>query len=259
MKKLSEMTDEERYGKVGAEIRRLDPEAYKNRKDKSAAANMKLLRELREKAKAPATGRSTAFEESRPSAKSETPRKKKTFLGALAAKYGTAGQRERGAKEGYRPGDITKSLKAGLGTQRTREELADEYEGAKVAPTALMTMAGGAAGMSGRAALRYGARKLAERGAARKASDAAAERAARGASRRNTPSYSDRYRAGETAAARRAEFRQRRRDEAERRLDERLASDMEGGFRRGGGIKKYNTGGKIDGCAKRGKTRGRMK
>jgi len=30
-KKLSEMTDEERYGKVGAEIRRLDPEAYKNR------------------------------------------------------------------------------------------------------------------------------------------------------------------------------------------------------------------------------------
>jgi len=262
MKKLSDMTDEERYGKVGAEIRRLDPEAYKNRKDKSAAANMKLLRELRAKAKAPATGRSTAFEESRPSPKSETPRKKKTFLGALAAKYGTAGQRERGAKEGYRPGDITKSLKAGLGTQRTREELADEYEGAKVAPTALMGLAGGAAGMGGRAALRYGAKKLAERSASKKAaskaSDAAAERAARGASRRNMPSYSDRYRAGETAAARRAEFRQRRRDEAERRLDERLASDMEGGFRRGGGVKKYNKGGKIDGVAKRGKTRCRI-
>ena len=252
------MTDEERYGKVGAEIRRLDPEAYKNRKDKSAAANMKLLRELREKAKAPATGRSAAFEESRPSPKSETPKKKKTFLGALAAKYGTTAQRERGTKEGYRPGDITKSLKAGLGTQRTREELADEYEGAKVAPTALMGLAGGVAGVGGRSALRYGARKLAERRAAGKASDAAAERAARGASRRNTPSYSDRYRAGETAAARRAEFRQRRRDEAERRLDERLASDMEGGFRRGGGVKKYNKGGKIDGIAKRGRTRCRI-
>jgi hypothetical protein len=43
------MTDEERYGKVGAEIRRLDPEAYKSRSDKSAEANLKLLRELREK------------------------------------------------------------------------------------------------------------------------------------------------------------------------------------------------------------------
>ena len=48
-KKLSEMTDEERYGKVGAAIRRLDPEAFKNRTDKSAAANMKLLKELRAK------------------------------------------------------------------------------------------------------------------------------------------------------------------------------------------------------------------
>jgi hypothetical protein len=43
------MTDEERYGKIGAEIRRLDPEAFKNRSDKSAAGNLKLLKELREK------------------------------------------------------------------------------------------------------------------------------------------------------------------------------------------------------------------
>ena len=42
-------TDEERYGKIGAQIRRLDPEAFKNRTDRSAAANLKLLRELREK------------------------------------------------------------------------------------------------------------------------------------------------------------------------------------------------------------------
>lgn len=47
--KKSSMTDEERYGKIGAEIRRLDPEAFKNRTDKSAAANMRLLKELREK------------------------------------------------------------------------------------------------------------------------------------------------------------------------------------------------------------------
>jgi len=42
-------TDEERYGKIGAQIRSLDPEAFKNRTDRSAAANFKLLRELREK------------------------------------------------------------------------------------------------------------------------------------------------------------------------------------------------------------------
>ena len=42
-------TDEERYGKIGAQIRRLDPEAFKNRTDRSAAANLKLLRELRDK------------------------------------------------------------------------------------------------------------------------------------------------------------------------------------------------------------------
>lgn len=53
MKRFAEggkMTDEERYGKVGAEIRRLDPEAYKNR-PKTAEGNLKLLKELREKSK----------------------------------------------------------------------------------------------------------------------------------------------------------------------------------------------------------------
>lgn len=53
IKKMAEggMTDEEKYGKVGAAIRRLDPEAYKNRKDRSAEANLRLLKELREKAR----------------------------------------------------------------------------------------------------------------------------------------------------------------------------------------------------------------
>ena len=49
MAKTDNMTDEERYGKVGAEIRRLDPEAYKNR-PRSAEGNLKLLKELRAKA-----------------------------------------------------------------------------------------------------------------------------------------------------------------------------------------------------------------
>lgn len=47
---VSKMTDEERYGKVGAEIRRLDPEAFKNR-PKTAEGNIALLKELRAKAK----------------------------------------------------------------------------------------------------------------------------------------------------------------------------------------------------------------
>ena len=53
MKKYAEggkLSDEERYGKVGAEIRRLDPEAYKNR-PRSAEGNLKLLEELRNRAK----------------------------------------------------------------------------------------------------------------------------------------------------------------------------------------------------------------
>ena len=42
MKKLSQMTDKERYGEIGAEIRRLDPEAYKNR-PKTLEGNLSLL------------------------------------------------------------------------------------------------------------------------------------------------------------------------------------------------------------------------
>lgn len=110
MKKLSEMTDEERYGKVGAEIRRLDPEAYKNRKDKSAAANMKLLRELREKAKAPATGRSAAFEESRdvaPAPKETQADKDRRTPGSgagfknIAANLGDTATRDKYRARGY--------------------------------------------------------------------------------------------------------------------------------------------------------------
>ena len=62
MKKLSEMTEEERYGKVGAEIRRLDPEAYKNR-PRTLEGNLNLLKELR---KRKAEGSDTKDKESSP-------------------------------------------------------------------------------------------------------------------------------------------------------------------------------------------------
>jgi len=46
IQQLAGMSDEERYGKVGAEIRRLDPEAYKNR-PRDYQGNIDLLNKLR--------------------------------------------------------------------------------------------------------------------------------------------------------------------------------------------------------------------
>lgn len=63
--KGGEMTDEERYGKVGAEIRRLDPEAYKNR-PRSAEGNLKLLKELRAKAAQAKSRREPDMEDTMP-------------------------------------------------------------------------------------------------------------------------------------------------------------------------------------------------
>jgi len=131
MKKLSEMTDEERYGKVGAEIRRLDPEAYKNRTDKSAAANMKLLRELREKAKAPATGRSTAFEESRdvtPARKETQADKDRRTPGSgagfknIAANLGDAATRTKYRAQGYGSEARVRGESAAMRRIRERQE-----------------------------------------------------------------------------------------------------------------------------------------
>ena len=132
---------------------------------------------------APATGRSVAFEESRDvtpaSEKSSAP--KKTITGALAATSGTAGQRKRGAEEGYKPGDFMRAIRARFGTQRTRDELADEFGSAE--------------------------------------------------------------KRGESVAMRR--IREAR-------------EKQESGKKHGGAIKAYRKGGSIDGCAKRGKTRGKF-
>lgn len=67
------MSDEERYGKVGAMIRRLDPEAYKNRSDKSAEANLKLLKELRAKARETPSRKMSGAEFVEEYKKSDTP------------------------------------------------------------------------------------------------------------------------------------------------------------------------------------------
>jgi hypothetical protein len=94
----------------------------------------------------------------------------------------------------------------------------------------------------------------------RRAADKAAEMEGKVLARKDIPSYSERYRASESAAAQREAMRKRR--EAERMLDEKLEADMAGGYRKGGRVKKYAGGGSVssraDGIAKRGKTRCRI-
>jgi hypothetical protein len=122
-------------------------------------------------------------------------------------------------------------------------------------------IARGAATELGRVVGQVGARgtTLAEREAAQKAADKAAEAAGQRLARRGVPSASTRASARQSAQEARAAARR------DKKLDERLASDMEGGFKRGGSVKRYASGGSVssaskraDGCATKGKTRGRM-
>lgn len=189
MKKLSEMTDEERYGKVGAEIRRLDPEAYKNRKDKSAAANMKLLRELREKAKAPATGRSAAFEESRDVAPART------------ETQADKDRRTPGSGAGF------KNIAANLGSSSTRKKYRAQGYGKQ--------------------------EKERKESTAERRMKNREESTAQRRMKEKPRSFSDRMK---SLAARYGTQGQREKYRAE----------------------GYRKGGKIDGCAKRGKTRGKI-
>lgn len=197
MKKLSEMTDEERYGKVGAEIRRLDPEAYKNRTDKSAAANMKLLRELREKAKAPATGRSAAFEESR----DVTPARKET--------QADKDRRTPGSGAGF------KNIAANLGSAATREKYRAQGYGSE----------------KGKEEESTAQRRMKNRG------ESTAERRMKESPR----SFSDRMK---SLAARFGTEGQRKKYRAE-------------GYKKGGSVKS-SASRRADGCAKKGKTRGKI-
>ena len=145
---------------------------------------------------APATGRSVAFEESRDvtPAREKSPAPKKTITGALAATSGTAGQRKRGAKEGYKSGDFMRAIRARFGTQRMRDELADEFGSAE--------------------------------------------------------------KRGESVAMRR--IREQRMRSQGMKKGGAVHKMPDGTMMKGKSHKGYNKGGKIDGCAVRGKTRGRM-
>ena len=179
MKKLSEMTDEERYGKVGAEIRRLDPEAYKNR-PKTMEGNLKLLKELR--------GRKTEEAKSAPRGPSR--------------RYATGpGAKNKRAQEDF----LSRNPQ-----YRDREPGLQAVDEELFSPGAKLAGAGIAGG-----AVAYGAKKLL-----------------------------DRFRNKRAIAKR------------ERDLDERLASDMAGGYKRGGAVKS-SASKRADGIAQRGKTRGK--
>lgn len=250
-KKLSDMTDEERYGKVGAEIRRLDPEAFKNRTDKSAEANLALLRRLRGKKTPARTGSAADLDMSGGEPKLNLPKLGRVNLADESTRpkpgsaYRTPGQRYTGTygetreameESGITPEQKKTALKIGAGTLAAAiggPELA-ALRGASTAER----VAAGSRGMG-----------MAEREAARRAEDAAAERVARGVSRRGMPDYSARYRAGEAAKAQREAYRK------SKALDERLASDMAGGYRRGGTVSSASK--RADGIAQRGKTKGR--
>jgi hypothetical protein len=251
------MTDEERYGKVGAEIRRLDPEAYKNR-PRSMEGNLKLLKELRAKGKqtpasaapaAPIPKGPTTRGGRRASAEETEASNRRISDKMIANRASAAMERNRGTL----PSDRATSFRS----QAEETGMDAEQRAAKarelskdIAMTAGVARVGSLAGAPFR---RTGAQF-------RRAADKASEMEGKVLARKDIPSYSERYRASESAAARREAMRKRR--EAERRLDEKLASDMEGGFNKGGRVKKYAGGGSVssraDGIAKRGKTRCRI-
>lgn len=255
-KKLSEMTDEERYGKVGAEIRRLDPEAYKNR-PRSMEGNLKLLKELRAKGKqtpasaAPATpvapipkgpttrgGRRASAEETEASNRRISDK-------MIANRASAAMERNRGMLPSDRATNFrTQAEETGMDAEQ-RAAKAREYA-KDIAMTAGAAKLGSAAGSAYR---RTGTQF-------RRAADKASEMEGKVLARKDIPSYSERYRASESAAARRASSPKRERERLERMLDEKLSSDMAGGYKRGGKVKSTASS-RADGIAKRGKTRGR--
>jgi len=267
-KKLSEMTDEERYGKVGAEIRRLDPEAYKKR-PKTMEGNLKLLEELRGKSKPTPARQMSAAEfgtmiernaadedsaasmpafssrgPSRRGGRRSTPEETEASNKRIQAiKASEAMERNRATLPSDRAtGYRSQAQETGMSASE-RAERARDYS-KNVAMTA---GAGRLAGVTAEAQPLLRARQMFRRfktsraNEAERAADVAGEASRRGMSRRDIPSYSERYRASEAAASAR-------------------------GMRGGGSVKKYAKGGSIkssasrraDGIAQRGKTKGRI-
>ena len=255
-KKLSEMTDEERYGKVGAEIRRLDPEAYKNR-PRSMEGNLKLLKELEAKAKAaPASAAPAApvtpiakgptSRGGRRASAEETETSNRRISDKMIANRATAAmERNRGT--------LPSDRGTGFRSQAEETGMDAEQRAAKARGYAKdIAMTAGAAKLGSAAGSAYGRTA----GQFRRAGDKISEMEGKVLARKDIPSYSERYRASESAAARRASSPRRKREEAERMLDEKLSSDMAGGYKRGGKVKS-SASSRADGIAKRGRTRGR--
>jgi hypothetical protein len=265
-----QMTDEERYGKVGAEIRRLDPEAYKKR-PKSMEGNLKLLKELREKSKATPARQLTAdeFMEAPGSRGVRFSEAAKPFTKGPQGPRRYPGQRQAGQAErasaamernrSALPSDRSTSFRSqaeetGM-TADERAAKARDYA-KNIAMTAGVGRVGAAAGAP------Y-ARTVE---GFRRTGDKAAEMRGKILARKDIPSFSERYRAREAAEKARETSPRRLRERAEQMLDEKLAADMAGGFRKGGRVKKYAGGGSVkssasrraDGIAQRGKTRGKM-
>jgi hypothetical protein len=275
-KKLSEMTDEERYGKVGAAIRRLDPEAYKNR-PRSMEGNLKLLKELREKNKETPARVMSADEfmagvgrrqeetskDSEPVKYQRGPQNPRRYPGQGAAQR----QAERASAAMERNKSRLPSDRAtGFRTQAEETGLNEDERADKAREYAAnIAMTAGAARLGSVAGAPY-ARTA---GQFRKAADEASEKIGRALSRRGVPSQSERYAAGESAAARRAEFKRRKElSEAMGRFrdEKEAASRLSRGavYNKGGSVKRYAGGGSVssasrraDGIAQRGKTRGK--
>jgi len=263
------MTDEERYGKVGAEIRRLDPEAYKNR-PRSAEGNLKLLEELRGRSKttpprqlspeefmSPASRRRMDEEPAMPSSRGPstrggrraTPEETEASNRRITAIKASEAI-SRAARSGQLPSDRATNFRSqaeqtGMSPSE-RAEKAREYS-KDVAITA------GTAALGGAAASPY---RLTS-GAFRRTADKASESAGRSLVRKDLPSFSERYRAREAAAAAREKSPKRAREKAEKMLDEKLAADMAGGYKKGGSVRS-SASRRADGIAVRGKTRGRV-
>ena len=265
------MTDEERYGKVGAEIRRLDPEAYKNR-PRSAVGNLKLLKELRERNKETPARQMSADEfmsgvksrgvSSAPSVSVAS--KGPSTRGGRRAPAGETEESTRRIEDKMIANRASAAMKrdrstlpsdraSGFRSQAEQTGMSEEQRAERARGYAKdIAMSAGAAKLGSAAGSAY---KTTAAGF-RKAADKASESAGRSLAQKGLPSYSERYRAGEAAAARRASSPKRKREDIERMLDEKLEADMAGGYKKGGSVRS-SASKRADGIAMRGKTRGR--
>lgn len=135
-KKLSEMTDEERYGKVGAEIRRLDPEAYKKR-SRTAEGNVALLKELRARAKGGEKAEPEAPKATRVEAAQESMRTGKPIADAPASSappQSGGGPRRGGNRNPPKSGGATRASRPRPPEMVSRREFGSDRRGAGSKP-----------------------------------------------------------------------------------------------------------------------------